>query len=209
MAGSTARLPFLNTTSGRHAGPGASAVLCGAPRNPSSLCECDDQADCVRVQWHQNELWPVSCREAGAIERVNAKLQDMNVTVSAQELQVSHFPVDVTLRCALTACGIARAPQPLTMEADPARRVKETYSELVDGQEGAGGQRFTTESLTRTRSRETPHVLRHSAFLAWRRRWTRMLAVSCCRTFTGSLTRSDFAGGTTPDLVTSSGRGEV
>ena len=32
-----------------------------------------------------------------------------------------------------------------------------------------------------------PQALQRQAFLAWRRRWTRMLAVSCCRAFSSSL----------------------
>ena len=70
---------------------------------------------------------------------------------------------------------------------------------------GTWSLKADVESLVRARSRETPHVMRHSAFLVWRRRWTRMFLVSCCRAFTGFLTspRSDFVGvdGTTLDLV--------
>ena len=261
-----------------HAGPGASAVLCGAPTKPEfqlqpsgfrtavlermrlpldlteAFCECggviDSQgrhrAACPRSgRLRSRAVAPERtmariCREAGAIVRVNAKLRDMNVTVSAQderevEVLVSGLPlehgsqlaVDVTLRCALTACGRAR-PNAATVDgavADAARKDKETkYSELVNGQRchlvvvaiETGGRWSSeaynfVESLARARARETPHVLRHSAFLAWRRRWTRMLAVSCCRAFTGSLTspRSDFAGvdGTTPDLAGLFGEG--
>ena len=60
------------------------------------------------------------CREAGASVRCHAKLRDMNVAVSAQderaiEVLASGLPihrgaqlaVDVTMRCALTAQGLA------------------------------------------------------------------------------------------------------
>ena len=255
-----------------HAGPGASAVLCGAPTKPEfqlqpsgfrtavlermrlpldlteAHCECggviDSQgrhrAACPRSgRLRSRAVAPERtmariCREAGAIVRVNVKLRDMNATVSVQderEVEVlasglplqhgSQLAVDVTLRCALTACGRAR-PNAATVDgavADAARRDKETkYSELVDGQRChlvvvaiETGGRWSSEAynfveyLARARSRETPHVLRRSAFRTWRRRWTRMLAVSCCKAFTGSFTspRGDFAGvdGTTPDLA--------
>ena len=38
-----------------------------------------------------------------------------------------------------------------------------------------------------SRAREAPPMLRRSAFLAWRKRWTRMLSVSCARSFATSL----------------------
>ena len=60
------------------------------------------------------------CREAGATVRCHAKLRDMNVAVSAQDeraievlasgLPIHHgaqLAVDVTMRCALTAQGLA------------------------------------------------------------------------------------------------------
>ena len=61
------------------------------------------------------------CREAGATVRYNARLRDMNVAVTAQDdravkVLASGLPlffraqlaVDITLRCALTAEGIAQ-----------------------------------------------------------------------------------------------------
>ena len=60
-------------------------------------------------------------------------------------------------------------------------------------------------SLASARSRETPAPLQRSAFLAWRRRWTRMLAFVCSRAFVGSLVSSGDAlegvDGATPDLA--------
>ena len=65
------------------------------------------------------------------------------------------------------------------------------------------------ESLAAARSRGCLPVMQRSVFLAWRRRWKRLLAVSCCRTFASSLTSSSEAlegvDGTTTDLICSSG----
>ena len=61
------------------------------------------------------------------------------------------------------------------------------------------------DSLASVRSREALPLMQRSSFLAWRKRWTRMLAVSCCRTFATSLTSSsealDGVDGPTPDLA--------
>ena len=43
------------------------------------------------------------------------------------------------------------------------------------------------ERLATARARDAPPNLQRSAFLAWRRRWTRMIAVSCARSFATSL----------------------
>ena len=132
----------------------------------------------------------------------------------------SQLAVDVTLRCALTACGRAR-PNAATVDGAVADALAGT---MTDGQRChlvvvaiETGGRWSSEAYNfvechaRARSREKPHVLRHSAFLGWRRRWTRMLAVSCCRAFTGSLTspRNDFArvDGTILDLADLFGEG--
>ena len=45
-------------------------------------------------------------------------------------------------------------------------------------------------SLAGARARDAPPLLRRSTFLAWRRRWSRMLAVSCGRAFASSLVTS-------------------
>ena len=61
------------------------------------------------------------------------------------------------------------------------------------------------DSLAAARSRECLPVMQRSVFLSWRRRWTRMVAISCCRTFATSLTSSPDAlegvDGPTPDLA--------
>ena len=71
--------------------------------------------------------------------------------------------------------------------------------------------RWSTEALefvadiASSRARDAPPV-RRSAFLAWRKRWTRMLSVSCARAFATSLVTSHTdagAGvdGSAPDLA--------
>ena len=42
--------------------------------------------------------------------------------------------------------------------------------------------------LAAARAREATPLLRRSAFLGWRRRWSRMVAISCARAFATSLT---------------------
>ena len=41
--------------------------------------------------------------------------------------------------------------------------------------------------LAAARSREAPPVMRRSAFLAWKKRWSRMIGISCGRVFANSL----------------------
>ena len=140
----------------------------------------------------------------------------MNVAISANdersiEVLASGLPlhrgsqlaVDITLRSALTAQGL---PCPGAASTDGsvlhrARRDKERkYHELVEGERWRltvvaleTGGRWSSEAmdfvtdLARTRARTEPPPLRGSAFFAWRRRWTRMLAVSCARAFASSL----------------------
>ena len=43
------------------------------------------------------------------------------------------------------------------------------------------------DALAAARSREAAQILRRPAHLAWRRRWTRMLAVACARALAASL----------------------
>ena len=135
------------------------------------------------------------CPEAGAIVRVNVKLRDMSVTVSAhdeREVEVlasglllhhgAQLAVDVTLRSAVTAAGRAlseRCESGTARLQDAARRDKELkYSELVDGQRChlvvvalERGGRWSSEAhnfferLAWAWSRDTHHVLQRSAFL--------------------------------------------
>ena len=43
------------------------------------------------------------------------------------------------------------------------------------------------DDLAAARARDAPPLLRRSAFLAWRERWSRMIAISCARAFANSL----------------------
>ena len=154
------------------------------------------------------------CREAGATVRYNAKLRDMDLAVSAnddkaKEVLATGLPlysgaqltVDVTLRCALASDGTA---QPGAARMDVCTRAREDkerkYSEqlradrcrlVVVALETGGcwseGCLQFVESLAAVRARDAPPALFHSAALAWRRRWARMIAVSCARSFACSL----------------------
>ena len=174
------------------------------------------------------------CREAGAVVRRNVKLRDMNTTVpvhDAREIEVlasglpahhgAQLAVDITLRSAVNASGGACANAAAVNGAvlHRARRDKETkYAELAGGDRcrlvivpietgGRWGEEAVkfVNSLASARSRDAPSTLQRSAFLAWRRRWTRMLAFACSRAFAGSLTSSaesmEGVDGATPDLA--------
>ena len=166
--------------------------------------------------------------------RTNEMLRDMNITVSARderkvEVLASDLPlnhgaqlaVDVTFRSALKACG---APATNAARVDgagftQARRDKELKChELVECARcllvvvaietgGRWSQEAVTflDSLASACSCEALPLMQRSSFLAWRKRWTRMLAVSCCRTFATSLTSFsealDGVDGPTPDLA--------
>ena len=130
--------------------------------------------------------------------------------------------VDITLRSAVTSVGTPRATAATVNGAalSLARQDKEAkYAELVASErcrlvvvalETRG--RWSTEALefvadmASSRARDAPPVLRRSAFLAWQKRWTRMLSVSCARAFATSLVVSHtdaWAGvdGSAPDLA--------
>ena len=173
------------------------------------------------------------CREAGAMSRTNVKLRDMNITCPAndeREIEVvasgipllhgAQLAVDVTLRSATTTCGAActNAANVSGAVLDRTRRDKEIkYAELVDGAlchlvvVAIETGRWSDESmnfisvLASARSRDAPQALQRPAFLAWQRRWTRMLAVSCSRAFATSLISAgaalDGVDGITPDLA--------
>ena len=153
------------------------------------------------------------CREAGATVRPNAKLRDMNACVPANDeraievlatgLPLHHgaqLAVDITLRSALTACGCARPNAAHTsrhcstqrQRTEVPRTSDKRACQLVVVAVETGG-RWSDEamefiqSLAEVKSREAPPFLRGSAFHAWKRCWTRMLAVSCGRAFASSL----------------------
>ena len=145
--------------------------------------------------------------------RCNAKLRDMNVRVHANDEQsievlasglvMNHgaqLAVDITLRSAVTANGRA-CPNATTVDGavlTKARLDKENkYAELVESDRCQllvvgieTGGRWSNEAssfiegLAASRAREAPVALRFSSFLALRKKWCRMLSVSC-RAFCG------------------------
>ena len=156
------------------------------------------------------------CREAGATVRCNAKLRDMDLAISAHDERAievlatglplffgAQLAVDITLRCALASDGTAQ-PGAARVDGAVCSRAREDkerkYSELLRADRcrlvvvalETGGRwseeslQFV-ESLAGARARDAPHALYHSAALAWRRRWARMIAVSCARAFASSL----------------------
>ena len=156
------------------------------------------------------------CRQAGATVRCNAKLRDMDIAVSAEDERaievlalglplhhVAQLAVDVTLRCALKANGEAHPNAAAEDGAicSRARADKERkYAELLAGDRCRlvvvaleTGGRWSNEAiqfiddLAAARAREAPPVMRRSAFLAWKRRWSRMIGISCARAFANSL----------------------
>ena len=167
--------------------------------------------------------------------RCNTKLRDMNVHVPAQDeraievlangLPLHHggqLAVDITLRSALTAQGRAcpNASQVNGTVLARAREDKEAkYHELLSSERCRlvvvaleTGGRWSSEaivfvtSLAGSRARDAPPPLRGSGFHFWRRRWIRMLSVSCARAFATSLVSSraetpDGQDGFAPDLV--------
>ena len=148
--------------------------------------------------------------------RFNCLLRDMNVAVRAEderriEVLASGLPlfhgaqlaVDITSRNALTSNG---EPRPGSARVDGhvcerARADKETkYAELLVGDRcrlvvvalETGGRWSSeaiqfVESLASCRAWEEQPTLVRPAFLAWRRRWARMISISCARAFATSL----------------------
>ena len=175
------------------------------------------------------------CREAGAVVRTNVKLCDMNIPVSTTDNraievlamglpvhQGAQLAIDITLRSALTTTGEpcpsgARTNGAALQSARLQKQAK--YRELLEGRRcglivvgvetgGRFGQEAVdfVDSLAAAKARDSPHILSRSVHLAWRRRWMRMLAVSCARSFTVSLVSGDgeaWSGtdGRVPDLV--------
>ena len=147
------------------------------------------------------------CREAGATVRYNARLRDMNVAVTAQddravEVLASGLPlffgaqlaVDITLRCALTAEGTAQPGAARFDGAVCSRAREEKERKYVELLRGDRCRLVVVESLRRevdgakkARQMLQARHMFHSAALAWRRRWSRLLSVSCARSFASSL----------------------
>ena len=174
------------------------------------------------------------CREAGAVVRTNVKLRDMNIPVSATDEraievlamglplhQGAQLAIDITLRSALTTTG-EPCPGGATVNGaalQVARQQKEAkYRDLLEGHRCSlvvvgveTGGRFGQEavdfvdSLAAAKARDSPRILHRSAHLVWRRRWMRMLAVSCARSFAVSFVSGGDAwsgtDGRVPDLA--------
>ena len=151
--------------------------------------------------------------------RRNLKLCDMNLVVEAADersievlacgLPLQHgaqLAVDITLQSALTSAGIACPNAAITNGAvlHRARQDKEAKCwELLEGGRchlivvaletgGSWGDEAIAfiDSLASARSRAAVPVLRGSAYWAWRKRWVRMLAITCARAFASSLISS-------------------
>ena len=151
------------------------------------------------------------CREAGATVRCNTKLRDLNIGVSLQderaiEVVASGLPfhhgaqlaVDITLRGATTAAGLPCTNAAHTNGAVLHRAMEKAakYSELLEGGRCQlvvvgieTGGRWSSEAadfvemMAQAKAREAPQVLQWSVHLSWRRRWMRMLSLSCARAF--------------------------
>ena len=176
----------------------------------------DHRAACTRAGRLKSRACPVErivariCREAGGRVQTNAKLRDMNIAAPnddrEMEVLVSGLPclaVDVTVRSSLDRNGEAKGQSHWsdTYTLDEARRDKESrYPELlrrgrcrlvVVGVDVAGRMREETvdflDCLARAKARAVPVYLQKSAALAFRRRWSRMLAVSVASSFAASL----------------------
>ena len=148
-----------------------------------------------------------SVRGAGASVRFNAKLVDMNIAVPADdaravEVLASGLPlfhgaqlaVDITLRSALTTTGLLRPGAAVVdgIVCMAARADKERKSsELLNGDkcrlvvfalETGGPWSLEAvdfiERLAMARAWDAPPNLQRSAFLSWRRHWTRMITIS-------------------------------
>ena len=100
-------------------------------------------------------------------------------------------PIDVTLRCALTANGEGH-PNAAAEDGAVLTRATVDRVQVSSGGGGTGG-RWSNEptqfinDLAAALSREAPPVIRRSVFLAWKKKWSRMIGISCGRAFASSL----------------------
>ena len=121
----------------------------------------------------------------------NVKLRDMNVAIPAGDeraIEVAsglplHHGAQLWLRRART-----------NKETKHAELVDNNRCHLVVALETGG--RWSVEAMefvnmkAAARAREVLPILARSVHLAWRKRWTRMLAISCARLFANSLVSS-------------------
>ena len=146
--------------------------------------------------------------------KFNAYLRDMNVNVRAAderriEVLAQDLPCFNGVQLDITLLGVMSKdgqPHPQAADVDGivvdhARRDKEAkYPELVASGRCQlvalaieNGGRWSDEAadfvwqLAQARAREVPSSMSHSAAIAWERRWTRMLSISCAVAFTASL----------------------
>ena len=157
-----------------------------------------------RVDGNSDQSWehsgpvkpiqPVQSRDERAIE-----VLAMGLPIQ----QGAQLAVDITLRSALATTGEPCPNGAIKNGAllQLARHLKNAkYWELLEGDRCRfvvigveTGGRFSPEAvnfvdaLAAAKARDSPPVLRRSAHFAWRRRWMRMLAVSCGRSFAASL----------------------
>ena len=144
------------------------------------------------------------CQEAGATVRYNARLRDMNLTVTAQDdraIEVlasglslffgAKLAVDISTADGTAQPGAARIDGAVCSRA---REEKERrYSELLRGDRcrlvvvALGTGRLSeealqfVESLAAAKARDAPHAMFHSAAQAWRRRALSILRPLFCK----------------------------
>ena len=91
--------------------------------------------------------------------------------------------MDITLRSALTSAGNV-CPNAATTDGAVLQRARRDL--VVVALERSDEAIAFIDSLASARSRAAIPVLQGSAFWAWRRRWVRMLAISCARAVASS-----------------------
>ena len=170
-----------------HSGPAASEVFCGAPRVPSSHW-CLHSSGLLFWNGYGSHLdvTDATCTCGGRLDSLGRHRGDQGSGPSRWLFQASVCGTGHSWQWMLH-CAV---PQHLVVQLAPTQcccEFAETFSELVDGARChlvvvaiENGRRWSD-------GRDAPQALQRPAFLAWRRRWTRMLAVSCCRAFSSSL----------------------
>ena len=138
---------------------------------------------------HGTHLGPRVSR-SGATVRINTKLRDTNTSVPATDdtaievLASGLLNHGARLAVYITMSAVTVCVHAATVDGAAHRSpelLKATCVSLSWSEFETGG-RWNPEA-----AREAPVALRFSSFLAWRKRWSRMLAISCCRAFCGSL----------------------
>ena len=116
--------------------------------------------------------------------------------------QGAHLAVDVTVRSALTTNGSACVGAATTdvvalarARGDKERKYHELLVVDIETRGRCSGE--PANFISDLAGVRAPPMSRGSAFFAWRKRWMRMLSVSCGRSFASSLVsaRADALGG--------------